>query len=130
MDLLDSSQLASTGSSSSLRIWVWCPWSSASELSALGWFSSRTTSTKVRLPVIGARSISRRGPLLCCVTSIVCEDSSSPSAAMSRWCSQVAIGGSWLFLWPPHLLFLGMHHLLHNSLQEAANLSPPLGVPG
>ena len=90
----DSSWQASMRSSSSPQTRVRCPWSSASELSSLYWFSSRTqstTSAKVRLPVIGARSRSRRGSFLCRAASRVCKAISSPSAAMYRWCSQVAI---------------------------------------
>ena len=82
-------------SSSSPWIWVRHPWRLASELSSLHRFSSRTqstTSAKVRLPIIGARSRSTRGPLLCWAASRVWEVIWSLSAtAMSRWFSQVAI---------------------------------------
>ena len=93
-DMLDSSWQASVRLSSSPQILVWQPWSLASELSSLHRFLSRTrltTSTKVRLPVIGAKNRSRRVPFLCHVASRVCGASPSPSATMSRWCSQVAI---------------------------------------
>ena len=82
-------------SSSSPQICVWCPWRLASKMSSAHWFSSRTrstTSAKVRLLVIGARSRSTRGPLLCWVASRVWEVIWSLSAtAMSRRCSHVAI---------------------------------------
>ena len=75
-DASDFAQQASMRSSSSPQIQVRHPWSLASKLSSLCQFSSRTqstTSTKVRLPVIGAKSRSTRGPLLCRVASRVWE---------------------------------------------------------
>ena len=91
----DSAQWVLMRSSSSPQIRVRCPWRSASELSSWRWFSSRTrptNSAKVRLPVIGARSRSTRGPFLCQAASRVWEATWFFSAAtMSRRCSQVAI---------------------------------------
>ena len=87
------------------------------------------TSMKVRLPVIGARSRSTRGPFLCWPPeSGRLYDLPPPPpclGSVARW----QFGGSWFFPRPSCLLFYRIPHPLCIYLWEAATLSQPPGVP-